>query len=280
MAKSTRIPVFLAALETMLRPIVRYCLRRGLHVQDLVEAVKRVLVQVANEELSDQGNVSRLAAATGLQRRDVTRLLAEDQTSHEPMGLVNRVIGQWRHNRRFLDASGNPKRLSLDPSERGSFTALVETVTRDIPAGAIVFELERLNAVKKSAGSIELLAPAYVPKEDFREGYRMLARDVSNLMEAVTSNVEESSPVPNLHATIEFDNIRREELPKLRTWLLEEGSRFQRRVSKHLSQFDLDINPPKSPAGGGGKVSFSVFSLIHPLPADEEAHVRRKKTSR
>src|SRR5215207_3422264 len=90
----------LFALRMMLAPIVRFCLRRGLHLQDLVDAGKKEFIGAARAEMPGDPNISRLSAATGLQRRDVTRLLSAEENEAQPLGLTNRIIGQWIHDRR------------------------------------------------------------------------------------------------------------------------------------------------------------------------------------
>lgn len=261
-ANGTNGGAFLNVLQCMLRPIARYCLRHSLPIQDFLESSKRALVDAAKDELGDDLKVSRIAAATGLQRRDVTRLLSEPDQFQRASGLVNRIIGQWRHDRRFRGRDGKPKVLALSVSEPFSFVSLVEAITHDIPAGSILFELERLGAVRKTSDSVELLLTAYVPKDSALEGYQMLGRDVGNLIEAVTENIEKKSEVKNLHVTVEFDNIRRDKLDEVRAWLLAEGSKFQKKVSDHLAQLDLDIKPAKQSTVGGVKVSLTLFSLV------------------
>lgn len=262
--------LLLSALDGLLRPIARFCLRHGLHIQDLLEASKRSLLQAAADELGEKKNVARLSASTGLQRRDVTRLLEAPSEIPEPLGLVNRIIGQWRYDRKFVDEDGNPKELSLDAGGRGSFVSLVQTVTQDIPPGTVLFELERLGALERTEDSVRLLAPAYVPKENHREGYRMLSRDMAYLIDAVTQNIEQKPKTPNLHATVEFDNIRQDKLHEIREWLLDEGSKFQKKVSAYLASHDVDINPPRRATPAGGKVSFSVFSVTEEEKSDEK----------
>ncbi len=234
-------------------------------MQDLSEAAKRVFVEVAQREMSGLRNISRLSAATGLQRRDVTRLLEDENSEPVPAGLPNRVIGQWIHDRRFRSADGSPKDLPIDGPKQ-SFKRLVETISLDLHPGTVLQELERIRAIERCEAGVRLVAHAFVPQQDPKESYRLLSRDLDNLVEAVTENIQNDtaagvSTPKNLHVTVEFDNLRADKLPEIRKWLMEEGSKYQKRVSEYLSSFDVDINPPKEAVPAGGKASCSIFAL-------------------
>ena len=64
-----------ALVARLLRPILRFALRRGVYARELMETVKRMLVEVAHEELQSTGgtiNSSRLSVVTGMTRHEVT----------------------------------------------------------------------------------------------------------------------------------------------------------------------------------------------------------------
>lgn len=253
----------ITVLTTLLRPAARFCLRHGLHIQDLLEAAKAVFLEVCAEELRAKGekaNTSRLSAATGIHRRDVMRITERGELKEQPQGLISRVLGQWQHDRRFTTSAGKPRQLSLS-DDNNEFRKLILAVSQDLNPGTLLFELERLGAVERRGNRLILKAQAYVPRNDWKEGYRMLARDSSYLSNAVEQNVHEQAEEPNLHATTELDNIRLDEVPRIRQWLLEEGSKFHNRVRAYLSRFDLDLNPRGRNAQGGAKVVFSCFSF-------------------
>ena len=250
-------------LFALLRPTVRFCVRHGLHIQDLLEAAKAVFLEVSAAEIEQQGgkaNVSRLSAATGIHRRDVMRIFGRSETKEQPQGLVSRVLGQWQHDSRFVTAAGTPRVLSIAP-EDNEFKKLILAVSQDLNPGTILFELERIGAVERRGHRLKLRSQAYVPKNDWREGYRMLGRDADYLASAVEQNVHETAESPNLHATTEFDNVREDALPQIRKWLLTEGSKFQDRVRTYLSQYDVDINPRAARTRAGAKVVLSCFSF-------------------
>lgn len=265
--------ILLHCLRRMLKPAIRFCLRRSLHVQDVIESVKVTFIEAACDELSMRGqqvNVSRLAAMTGMHRRDVMRIHREESVKEEPQGLVSRVIGQWQQDPRFNTKYGKPRVLSFE-GEGNDFQRLVGLVSHDLHPGTVLFELERIGAVRRSRAGLRLVARAYVPKGNAKEGYDMLASDAADLMSAVEQNLFEESNVPNLHAKTEYDNISTDAIPQIREWLLREGSALHQRARNFLAAYDRDINP--AARSGGARVVLGTFSLAAaaaPAEVEEE----------
>jgi len=253
----------------MLRPIARFCLKHGTGIQEFLEAAKHSLVAQAAAEIEDSGdkaNVSRISIITGIHRRDVMRIYGQGEARDSAESVAIRVIGQWVSDRQFLTSSGKPKVL-LNSNENNEFRVLVERVSKDVNPSSVLSELERVGAVERSPRGFKLVSSAYQADSESLEGYRILSRDVENLMGAVNENISSSNRVPNLHARTEYDNISPENLPEIRKWLLNQGSIFHKKVRKYLAGFDHDINPELN-TRGGAKVVFGSFS--HCLPPKDE----------
>ncbi len=239
----------LGCLAHMLRPVIRFCLRRSLSIQDLIEISKIIMVQIASEELTRAGsepNISRLSVATGLRRREVTRLQkSEENIPKTDRSVLTKVIGQWLQDKRFSNRSGKPKELTIS-GDSNEFSKLVDIITKDVKPGAVLSELERVGAIEyvqkgDTILGIRLLDTAYVPRKKPEEGFSMLSADAEDLMLAVEENVFKSPKYKNLHATTEFDNIPKKYDTEIKQWMLKEGVTFHNRVRKYLSKFDLDF---------------------------------------
>ncbi|RIL08079.1 MAG: hypothetical protein DCC75_09490 [Proteobacteria bacterium] len=247
----------------MLRPIISFCVARSLRLQDLIESAKFVFIEVAKQHLEERGqeaNISRISVLTGVHRKDVVTISREGVPFGAPQeSLTSRVIGQWRRDKRFLDKASRPRILSFE-AEDSEFNRLVRLVSTDVHPGAVLFDLERLQAVERTSSGIRLKSRAYVPKHDPREGFRMMSRDVDDLMNAVMDNVfSESKELPNYHASAVFDNISENDLPKIRKWLFAAASAFHQRAARFLSRYDLDVSPnPKKK--GGKRVTLGIFT--------------------
>ena len=261
--KNSSLDMVKKTLLVMLRPIVRLCLRYGLGIQDLLEAMKIVLVGVAQEELEraqEKVNVSRLSVVTGLHRRDVSRIMDDFGAPTESVNLVSRVVTHWENSDEYLTKGGKAKTLSYE-GEASEFSKLVKQVTKDIHFKGVLLQLERLNMVEKTSHGLRLSAGAHDVRKDMEKGYHVLSQDLEDLSMTVEGNISLDEELPNLHARTEFDNIFVESLPEIRQWLLKEGSAFHQRARTFLSQFDRDVNPHIRKEAGQ-KVVMTSFSRV------------------
>lgn len=258
----------LRSLQLLLRPLARFCLRRAWHVQDFLETAKVAFIAEAERELlkcGDTPNVSKIAAMTGIHRRDVMRLFKDEKLIEHPRGLISRIIGQWIGNEEFCTGPGVPVELSLSGTER-SFTRLVESISRDLHPGTILKEMERIGVVHCSEQRVVLVRQAHLMKEDAVAAYQHAAADIEDTLEAVEANT--SGGRPALHATTQYDNIPAERAEELRAWLLQEGAAFHARARAHFSQFDRDIKVQTGDHGGRVRVVLGTFGLVEAF--DEE----------
>lgn len=248
-------------LRFILRPVARFCLRHTLHLQDLIEAVKAVLVEEAQrltEQKGEKVNVSRLSVLTGMHRRDVMRIFRDAKVNTQPQGLLNRIIGQWQYDKRYCGGPGKPRALSCD-GEGSEFHSLVRSLSTDINPGTVAFELEQLALARRHGAKISLKRRVFMPLGRAKEGFAILEADLNDLALAVEENVL-ANRVVHLHGRTAFDNIRSDALPEVRRWLVREGSNFHKRVRDYLSRLDLDLNPATDAVRGGARVAVGAFS--------------------
>lgn len=251
------------SLRLMLRPIVRFCLRHALKAQEFGEIARSVFFDVAREEMlseSLQASTSRLSVRTGLTRREVARLLQHQVTEEPSMNLLTRVIGKWQSHPDYTSKKQGPRALSVEGKD-SEFAALVQSVSQDLNPYTVLFELERIRAVKRDKKKVRLMHGVYVPEPTVEEGFRILSRDVDNLVKAVEGNVINQVSPPHLHIKTHYDNIALSALAQIRTWLLEEGTKFHARAREYLARFDKDLNPRLINERGGGRVTMSAFSF-------------------
>lgn len=238
--------IVLSCLRRILGPVVGFCLRHGITIQDFIEIGKRQFVEGARGLISGSGdkvNISRVSVLTGLRRREVQRLTqTAPDVDEDSCGLMTKVIGRWLTDRKFIDNRHAPKVLSVD-GENSEFRSLVFSVSRDVGAGTVLSELMRVNAVKLVPNGAKLLVEGYEPKGDPESGFDMLGSDVHDLIAAVEENIFAIPELSNLHATTEYTNISSSKLPALRKWLLTEGMAFHKRARDYISGLDYDLNP-------------------------------------
>ncbi len=262
----------ITVLAVLLRPIVRFCLKRAVKLQDLMAAAKLAFIEEAKADLARRGmklNVSRVSVATGMHRQDVAKLLASDvgegiiPALSYPLDVVARVLNQWQTDDRFLTPAGQPRILTIS-SPHSLFVRLVQSVSKDMNTATLLFELERGGHVIREGNTVRLERGAFSPDNNAAQGFRIVARDIDDLLTAASQNIEGTFPtdIKNLHARTEFDNIRPERLPEIRAWLVAEGHKLHRATREYLSKFDQDTTPDPTYKGHGIKVSLGTFALV------------------
>ena len=247
-------------IRLVVRPIVGYCLRNAVPLQELVDEIKQCFVDVAIAEMKKENekvNVSRISIRTGVHRRDVASIFKNGQLSSATNNFLERVVGQWETDKRFLTQSGRPRSIPIE-GRRGTFEQLVGLVSKDIHPGTALYELERTGMVKKTRGNVSLQYKE-AETQNVGEGLAVFVRDAEDLMSAVEKNVYEKPKLPNHHVRTEYDNVSVKHIPQIRSWLLKEGAKFHRRAREYISKYDKDLNP-KLRNEGGARVVIGSFS--------------------
>ena len=253
----------LKSLRRLLTPVIKLCLKKSIGIVEITEVIKSCMVEAAKQEIelkSEKLNASRLSVMTGLQRRDVTRILEEGTEVKESLTLVSRVIGQWENDARFKTKNGLPKNLSCD-GKNSEFARLVSAVSKDVHHGTVMFELKRLKLVEVSKAGVRFIRKAESLKSDPEKAFQAIAADISDLIDSASQNIYTQDDTPNLQARTEYDNVFKEDLPKIKEWLLEQGSDFHRKAREFISKYDKDLNPHIRKEAGC-KVSVSAYSLV------------------
>lgn len=251
------------SISSLLKPAAKVALKHGLKLQDLIEEMKSILIAVAAEQLEHEGqdpSKSKIAIMTGLQRRDVTRLSEKGGDSVRPANIITKLIGQWRADKRYCDA-GNPRMLTFE-GVNSEFGKLVQSVSKDVSPYAILFELERIGAAKREGDKLSLVAKTYEERTESDLAWELWSVDGEDLITAVEENLASSKGVPNLHISTRYDNIVRDALPTIKTWLLQKGAEFHAQIRAYLSDLDKDLNPTLFDREGGGKVILGSFSRV------------------
>lgn len=245
----------------LMRPIARFCVRNGVTIQQLIDAGKIALVEAARESLevaTKKTNVSRIAVMTGIHRRDVLRLTAQEVDSGEPVSLINRIVGLWEQHPEFVGPDGKPRVLTCE-GEFNEFRKLARQVSQDLNHGTLIFELERIGVAKRTTKGLRLVNAALSIRRDDAQAYQLLAMDVDDLLNAVQDNVSTQNDIPHLHARTEYDNVPVEHIPEVRNWILNEGGKFHERLRNFIARFDRDANPKVS-GTGRARVMVGTFS--------------------
>jgi hypothetical protein len=186
------------ALRAVLGPLTRLVLERGLPFAAVQEQLKLLLVQTADAshaELLPHRRVSRISTATGINRREVTRLiqaLREGRAATAPArrSLASEVFTHWLTAAAYRDRQGQPIALSRN-GRAPSFEALAREITRDVHPRSILDELLRLGLARidPEADTVSLVREAFVPRGDRPSMLQCLADNVGDHTAAAVANV-------------------------------------------------------------------------------------------
>lgn len=184
------------SLGSMLRPIIRLMLRNGLGCSEFIAIAKAEFVRVASETYGIRGrltNASRVAAMTGLSRKEVRKIREHCDVARWTPGMeatpANVVIHFWQFDPAFSVRPGHPKLLPLEGPN--GFAALVGRYAGDIPVGAMRTELARMGVIDVDAEGCVRLAKRYVHPTGVNEDFiRNIAFSLANLGNTITYNTE------------------------------------------------------------------------------------------
>lgn len=199
-----------AVMLAGLRLLASVLLRMGIGYREFAELSKLAFVQAATDNYGLRGrptNISRVAAMTGINRKEVRRIRTRESEGHplppitELLNAPGIVLEFWHATPEFCDENGRPLVLPYDDASP-SFVELVRRCGGDLPPGAVRAELRRLGAVSEEADG--RLAPRR--REVVAEQSAVILRDLfpralSAFAPQAGAGSEPARPVPGGRAT-------------------------------------------------------------------------------
>lgn len=237
----------LAALEAILRPIIKLLLQSGIGYSEFASVAKLVFVQVATDDYMKRGrpaNFSQVSAMTGISRKEVSRIRKrppeERWTPNMETSPVNTILHEWHFDPDFSDGAGTAKSLPFEGPL--SFSTLVARYGGDIPPGAMRATLEKAGVLVTSAeGVISVTQPYFFSRSFDEDLVRRLAFSLGSLGSTLVYNA-------SLHQRTDLTHEKKAELSRLErgVWsehLTPEGaSRFKAWVEAAAPKFLDEAN--------------------------------------
>lgn len=258
------------ALATLLRPVVRLALKRGLAFGRFAEILKRSYVEAARRDFAVPGRkltISRVAVLTGLTRKEASRLMnadtvdtdssgasggdpAEERRVRRQVNRAARVVTAWVESRDYHDDQGEPLALPFESADGPSFAALVAAHGGDVPPRAVLDELLRVGAIERQEDDrLALVARAYVPATDDAGKLDILGTDVADLAAAIEHNLAPDARGPFFQRKVAYDNLPAESLPAIRALLSERGQALLETLNAEMSAHDRGDAPANDDGG-------------------------------
>ncbi len=232
--------VLINALARLLRPLVRILLRQGLSADAFEEVARRVYVDVAQKDFAIEGKkqtTSRIGVLTGLNRKEVSRLLkepvAEGSSLPATHNRAQRVLTSWLRDEDFLDRKGDPRPLPFT-GDGATFSELARRYSGDMPARAVADELIRVNALEEAPdGTMTMLSRGYVPDAGSEELITYLGMHVSDLLGAFDHNMTRGDEEPRFERQVIYPTIPATEVAEFR----KHSARLSQRLLEDLDRW-------------------------------------------
>ncbi len=235
-------------LGTILRPIVRLCMRLGVSANQANDLMRWLFIdefyRTENLWHRRQPFASRAALLSGLSRKEVTRLRNTDTIGDavvtERQNRAARVLAGWRNDRRFLDEQGKPKPLPMKSTDSvASFHTLVGAYSGDVPPRTVLDELLRAECIRVEGGdTVVLVDSVYGPRTKADDYLSTVSLVMNALGGSADFNVAHAETSERRLMRIWFqNNIPLENLADAQQLIQESTIRFGRQLDAELVQF-------------------------------------------
>jgi hypothetical protein len=192
----------LAAFRFLLVPLVRIRLRNGISFNEISEVVKGAYARVAATDFAVPGrpmSYSRLSITTGIARRDLDRVLGEEDRLRRALesnaSRIANVLQGWHNDPEYMGPYGFPRDLGFTREVGGgpSFEDLVARYASDIQPQLMLEELMRVSAatIAEESGMIRVLKRTFIPEQMAPELIEVFARGVRRYVETIDHNLRE-----------------------------------------------------------------------------------------
>lgn len=188
----------LQAAQEVLAPLARLMVAKGVTFGAVEERLKVAFVRAAIEaalaarpDALPHRLVSRVAAATGINRREVTRLVEAGTEPAVPRrSPALRVFARWTTDPAYRTTAGKPRVLPRQ-GPAPSFESLAASVTRDVHARSLLDDLLRLDLATWDTrrDTLSLKREAFVPRDDAVRLLGYLGANVGDHLSAAVENV-------------------------------------------------------------------------------------------
>lgn len=260
-------------LNRLLSPVARLCLRHGITFAAAAEKLKLAFVHEAgalNPETAEHGMVSRISTATGINRREVTRLTkttTPKRITKQP--LAAEVVALWTTSPLYTDADGAPRPLRRQGAE-SSFETLAYKVTRDVHPRSILEELERLGLIRydEKLDSVLLVRADFVPDRDAGQMLGLLGDNVGDHLDAAVENVADNG-ANHLEQAVFADELSTESLAALRPMIVAHWQKLRKGlvpVIADLIEADKHAGRPQDQRIRIGLYSYAEGDAGQPAP--------------
>ena len=272
----------LQAMRQLMGPVAALAVARGVPFVAIEDELKTAFVdaaRAAHPELPAHRIVSRISTATGINRREVTRLLTLPGAAPAPRrSPATRVFTKWLAEPALKTREGAPMALPRQ-GPAPSFEALAQSVTRDVHARSLLDELVRLGLARMDGETVHLVHDSFVPKDDSDRMLGFLGSNVGDHLRAAVANVLAAGTPPHLEQAVFADELSPASLETFRRLMRAQWQALLETAVPALQQL-IDADRAAGRARDQ-RVRLGLYTYTEALPAPRDgADAAPRKTAR
>lgn len=228
--------------DRLFRPIARFAIAKGLRFADVADRMRRAYLHSATELTGSDVTVSRLSMMTGLQRRDISRLLENPVSSEQKLpDQLPRLVAHWLAH---FDGAPLPQH-----GPAGSFAALAKSIHKDVHPRSMLDALVAAGTAVVDAGEVRLLKKAHVPLEGSDAQIDYLGHNVGDHLATAVGNVLGDEPAYDL--AVHYNGLSVEAVKELEAlWRARMDPVLQELNAKALEYQEKESGPARFRGGG------------------------------
>lgn len=215
----------ISALRKILRPLVKFMVANQVTYPFLINMLKSVYVDVAEQDFPVPGKKqtdSRINLLTGVHRKDVKRLRSEEDIPEtRPMNISvgSQIVARWLGDKQLQNPDGTPKILPLqdqDEFSNDSFEGLVANIAKgDIRPRVVLDELMRLDMVELDPDHrVILKTSAFTPDKGQEEKLYFFGKNIQDHLNAGVHNLAGEKP-PFFDRSVYYDELSQASINEL-----------------------------------------------------------------
>ena len=269
------------AMRALLGPIARLALAQGVSFAALEEMMKEAFVDEAVKAQPAQAPsrlVSRISVATGLNRREVTRLTRQQRAIRAVRASpATEVFTRWMTDPQWCEGAGEPKPLPrVAPADGApSFESLAHAVTRDVHPRSLLDELCRLGIAQldDTTDTVRLVRNAFVPSDAQGPMLGFLGDNVGDHLAAAVSNVLAPEP-PHFEQAVFADELSGQSVTAVRQFVLARWKSLMHAavpLLEGLIEADRNAGRPQDQRLRIGLYSYATDMAPSPAPDQTES---------
>lgn len=231
--------ILLRSAYRLFTALARVLLRYAVSAAEAERVLRRAFVEVAAADYGVRGrptSKARIAALTGLSRKEVSALLDEapqDSAERAAPNRAIRVISAWLREPAYLD-HGQPRVLPFSGAAP-SFEALAAAHSGDVPPRALLRDLERTGVVECADDHIRLVERGFVPRGDNLALLPLIGDEPTALLHTIDHNLQAGSRPRRFQRKAAFTALDAAGLEKLATFAATRGQALLEEIDALLA---------------------------------------------